>query len=240
MPDDLHGDFPVTRWSLVLAAQSDQPNGREALERLCSAYWFPLYSYVRRRGFSPQDAEDLTQGFFAQMLEGNRLQLLAEEKGRLRAYLLKSMKNFIARRWVYESAQKRGGGVWTISIDQPDAEQRYQLEPSDPNADPERIFEMRWAMMILERSFEALRAECESTGKADQFAALGGFLTGEAEEGRRQAAEKLGISEGATRVALHRLRKRYRALMEAEVAGTLTEPEDLNSEINHLIAVFQR
>jgi RNA polymerase sigma-70 factor (ECF subfamily) len=209
------------------------------LEHLCSAYWFPLYAYVRRRGFSAPDAEDLTQGFFAQLLQGDRFQLLAEEKGRLRAYLLQSIKNFITRRWEHDTAQKRGGGVWTTSIDQQNAEERYQLEPSDPNADPERIFEMRWAMMVLERSFEALGAECETTGKADVFEALGGFLTADAEDNRRAAAEQLGISEGAARVALHRLRKRYRALLEKEVAGTLTEPEDVKSEIEHLFSLFQ-
>lgn len=236
------GAFPNTRWSLVAGAARDGTVAAEALEILCRDYWYPLYSYIRRQGKSAPDAQDLTQGFFEYLLAGNYLARADQEKGRLRSYLLGALKHFSAYQYRKETAQKRGGGAPRISIDEEAAEERFQYEPrADESENPDRVFERRWAMTVLETVLKKLAAEFRSGGKEAQFAVLSGFLAwNSGEMSYAQAAEKLGMTEGAVKVAVHRMRNRYREILHEGILATVASPDEVDDEINYLLKVLSR
>lgn len=230
--------FETTQWTLVVAAgDSRHPDSRAALEDLCQAYWHPLYAYLRRRGYKKEEAEDLVQGFFAQLLEKNYIKAADPERGRFRSFLLTSLKNYAANEWDRRSAAKRGGTATTLSLDFQDAEGRYVVEPADERT-PEEEFDRGWAIAQLEQVLERMRDEA---GEDDErFAALQGFLTGAGEDVRyKDVAERLGMSEGAVKVAVHRLRQRFGTILRAEVARTLADPADVDDEIRHLFASLE-
>jgi RNA polymerase sigma factor (sigma-70 family) len=228
-------NFPTTLWTVVLHAGRDEPaQAQAALAQLCQAYWYPLYSFVRRRGYSPHDAEDLTQAFFAQVLEKHGLGRVDPEQGRFRTFLLASLKNFLANEWDRSHARKRGGGQTIVSLDQEAGESRYQLEPSH-DLTPERHFERQWAVTLLDQVLAALRDDYHAEGKSDLFEELKTVLTGQAGAYADMAA-RLRRSEGAIKVAVHRLRHRYRELIRARIAETVEEG-DVEDELRHLMAV---
>ncbi len=231
--------FPPTRWSVVLAAQqTPSPAVDDALETLCRAYWQPLYVFVRRQGHSKEDAQDLVQGFFARLLQKQWLDDVAREKGRFRSFLLASLKHFLLNEWDRQRAQKRGGGQAPLPFDTAIAERQYQAEP-DPGAAADRAFERRWALTLIERTLARLREEFAAAGKTREFDALKGFLT--AEQGGLSyaaAAAQLDLNEVAARVAVHRLRRRFREHFRAEIAHTVARPEDVEAEVRHLMAAL--
>lgn len=229
-------NFPTTLWTVVLHAGRDEPaQARAALEQLCQGYWYPLYSFVRRRGYSPHDAQDLAQAFFVHLLEKRGLGRIDPEQGRFRTFLLASLKNFLANDWDRANARKRGGGKSIVSLEQESAESRYQLEPSH-NLTPERHFERQWALTLLDQVLAALRDEYHADGKVDLFEELKAALTGQA-GAYAEIAARLRSSEGAIKVAIHRLRHRYRELMRARIAETVGEG-DVEDEMRHLLAVL--
>lgn len=231
--------FCTTRWSVVLHAQDgNAQDARSALETLCRAYWPPLYAYARRHGHSAHDAEDLTQGFFARLLEKDHLRAVQREKGRFRQFMLMAFKRFLANAWEHQRAAKRGGGGRPEPLDTAAAERLYI---ADTNAvpSPDAAFDRRWALSLLELALTRLREEFESAGHSAEFAALKPFLT--AESGAldyAQAATELGASEGAARVAVHRLRKRFRQLFREEIERTVADSDDVEDELRHLVAAL--
>ncbi len=233
-------NFAVTRWSVVLAAgQSQSPQAREALEKLCTVYWQPIYAFVRRHGHSPADAQDLTQEFFSRLLQKNFFGGADPGKGKFRSFLLSALKHFLAHEWDKARAQKRGGGQAVLSFDVASAETTYRIEPVE-NVTPEKLFERRWALTLLNTVLARLRAEFEAEGKLEQFEALKSSLAGE----RRgvpyaEIAAHLRTSEGAVKVAVHRLRQRYRALLREEIAQTVSTPEEIEAEIRALFSALQ-
>ena len=231
--------FTPTHWSVVLsAADSTAPASLAALEKLCQTYWYPLYAYVRRKGCGPEDAQDLTQGFFARLLEKKFLRQVDRGKGKFRSFLLASLEHFLAKEWRDAKRQKRGGGCPHIALDSLEAEERYRLEPSD-TLSADRIYDRRWALALLEATFARLRAECAASGKTALFEALKGTLC--AEEGPSSQAElaaRLGMSVGAVKVAAYRLRQRYGELLRAEVADTVATEGEVDEEIRHLFAAL--
>lgn len=234
-------EFATTHWSLVVAAQLDaasQTRAQKALEELCRAYWYPLYAFVRYRGYSRDDAQDLTQSFFARIIETGGFASADPERGRFRSYLLGAMKHFLANEWHRVRAQKRGGGVTIIELDALDAEARYALEPARWT-DLDAGFDREWALESTARAMGKLRAESEASGRGELFEALKGSLAG-AEPARSETALRLGMTEGAVKVAVHRLRQRYRELVRAEIAETVTDPSDLDDEMRHLVAALRR
>jgi RNA polymerase sigma-70 factor (ECF subfamily) len=236
----LSGRFVTTHWSMVVAAgRHSSPQAQEALATLCGIYWYPLYVFIRRRGFSAEESQDLTQEFFARLLDKDFLAEVDREKGRFRSFLLAACKHFLSNERDRARAKKRGGGQKLVSIDVADAETRYRLEPSHVLT-PEKLFERRWAMTLLEQVLANLRSESVRIGKADHFDQLKVFLT--AEKGKtsyREAAEELGITEGAAKVAAHRLRKRYRELLHEEIAKTLNEGDSAEDEIRELFTALE-
>jgi RNA polymerase sigma factor (sigma-70 family) len=228
-------EFAATRWSVVLAAgRRSSPDSRRALELLCAAYWYPLYTYVRRRVADVHQARDLTQEFFAVLLERDALEAADRERGRFRSFLLTSFKNFLADEWDKAKAQKRGGGQPAIPLDLESAESRYRLEPAD-ELPPDRFFERQWALTLLAKVLDRLRDEHVAKGKERQFDALKPFLGGESEPGSyERAARALEISEGAAKVAVHRMRGRYRHILRAEIAETVSDPGEVDDEIRSL------
>jgi RNA polymerase sigma-70 factor (ECF subfamily) len=235
-PDDY---FATTHWTVVLAAgRQSTPQAERALEELCRTYWYPLYAYVRRQGHAKEDAEDLTQGFFARFLERNYLEGLTSEKGRFRAFLLASLKHFLANERDRAGRAKRGGLAPPLSLDWQDADLRYQIEAAD-QLSPDKFYDRTWAMMLLERVIARLREESVAEGKARLFEQLKPFLmVGKGAIPYPQAAAELGLSEGAARVAVHRLRKRYRELLRQEVAQTLSDPAQVEEEMRALFSAF--
>jgi RNA polymerase sigma-70 factor (ECF subfamily) len=231
--------FATTHWTVVLAAgRSSAPEADRALEELCRTYWYPLYAFVRRQGHSKEDAEDLTQGFFARFLERNYLEGLRSEKGRFRAFLLAALKHFLANEHDRAGRQKRGGGVAPLSLNWQDADARYQIDPADLLS-PNKLYDRAWATTLLEQVIARLRDECAAEGKGQVFQQLKPFLTmGKNAIPYAQAAASLGLNEGAARVAVHRLRKRYRELLRQEIAQTLSEPADLEEELRALFRAF--
>jgi RNA polymerase sigma-70 factor (ECF subfamily) len=226
------GRFPTTRWSLIVSSrQRPTQDSREALASLCAAYWYPLYAYVRRQGESIEDAQDLTQGFFSRLLDKRYLDDFDRARGRFRTFLLAAFRHYIINESNRVRAQKRGGDLPPLTLDLQDAEQRYHLEPSH-NLTPEKIYERRWALTLLERSMARLRAE---SADQDRFDRLQGFLTGEPADSYRQVAEELRMSEGALKVAVHRLRRRYGQLLREEIAQTVASPKEIKDEMNHLL-----
>ena len=232
--------FATTHWTIVLAAgKRSTPQSDRALEELCRTYWFPLYAYVRRRGHTKEDAEDLTQEFFARFLEKNYLAGLSAERGRFRAFLLASLKHFLANEWDKSRRQKRGGGVTPLSLDWQTADTQFQIaataEPS-----PDKAFDREWAVTLLAKVIEWLQAECEADGKVKQFEQLKVFLTADRDElSYADAARTLGMDEVAVRVAVHRLRKRYRQLLRDEIAQTLADAADVDEEMRALFGAFE-
>ncbi len=219
---------------MLQAGQKSSPHSDQALAELCQTYWYPLYAYVRRQGKTKEDAEDLVQAFFARFLERNYLEGLAVERGKFRAFLPASLKNFLANEWDRSQRQKRGGGVEHLSLNWQDADDRFQLDPPDP-ASPDRTFDREWAMALLERVVGRLREECVTDGKARLFEQAKGFLmVGQEVIPYAHAAAELGIDEGAVRVAVHRLRKRYRELLRDEIAQTLDDPAQVAEELRSL------
>ena len=231
--------FVTTHWSVVLSARKkDSPQSTAALETLCCTYWYPLYAYVRRQGHSPPDAQDLTQEFFARLLQKDYLKAAAREKGRFRTFLIVALKRFLANEWDRVRAQKRGGGQPCLSLDTELAEQRYRVEPIE-GAAADRVFERRWALTLLDRTMARLREEFGATGKAAEFDRLKACLTAERGEiAYAEIAAALAVSEGAARVAVHRLRKRFREVFREEIAHTLSRSEDIEAEVRYLISVL--
>jgi RNA polymerase sigma factor (sigma-70 family) len=223
---------------VLAAGRPSTPQADHALEELCRTYWYPLYAYVRRQGHSKEDAEDLTQSFFARFLERNYLEGLSSEKGRFRAFLLAALKHYLANEWDKSQRQKRGGGVAPLSLDWRDADTRYQIAPAD-QLSPDKLYDRAWATTLLEQVITRLREECVAEGKGKVFEQLKPFLTmGKSDIAYAQAAASLGLNEGAARVAVHRLRKRYRELLREEIAQTLTEPADIEEELRALFQAF--
>lgn len=233
--------FVTTHWSVVVTAgRTDTTSARDALAKLCQSYWYPLYAYVRRRGSSPEDAEDLTQEFFARFLEQNWVERADREKGRFRTFLLSAMNHFLANEWDKARAQKRGGGAKLLPLEFDTAETRYAREPAD-NVTPEQHFEKRWVLTLLDQVLKRLGAEYEQDGKADLFAALNPCLVGDrTSHPYAELGAKLGMGEGAVKSAVHRLRQRYRQLLREEIAQTVTGPGELEEELRHLFAVLAR
>jgi RNA polymerase sigma-70 factor (ECF subfamily) len=233
------GSFPTTHWSNVLSAGGGaEPNAQAALERLCQVYWYPLYGYVRRQGRSVEEAQDLTQEFFARLLRKEYLRNPDPARGRFRTFLLTALKRFLINDWERGRAARRGDGQSVISLDQRETETRFLAEPVDQST-PEKAFEKRWAVTVLEQVLERLREESIAGGKAERFERLKVLLWGEKGSPPYAAvAEELGLSEGALKVVVHRLRKRYRELLRAEVAQTVARPQEVDDELRHLIAVI--
>jgi len=239
-PSSTPGDvFATTQWTVVLAAgRRHTPQSDGALEELCRAYWFPLYAYVRRRGHTKEDAEDLTQTFFARLLEKNFIKNADSAKGKFRAFLLASLKHFLANEWDKSQTRKRGGGSVPLSLDWQTADTKFQVaavnEPS-----PDQAFDREWALALLAKVIEQLQKECEAEDKAKLFEQLKIFLTaGKAELSHAEAAKSLGMDETAVRVAVHRLRKRYRQLLRGEIAQTLADAADVDEEMRALFGAF--
>jgi RNA polymerase sigma-70 factor (ECF subfamily) len=231
--------FATTHWTVVLAAgQRHSPQADHALEELCRTYWFPLYAYVRRRGHAKADAEDLVQAFFARFLAKNYLAGLSEERGRFRAFLLAALKNFLINEWKHASRQKRGGGEATLSLDWETADTKFQVAAQNEPS-PDQAFDREWALALLSRVIERLQAECVAEGKAKVFEQLKVFLAaGKGETAQSEVAKSLGMEEGAVRVAVHRLRKRYRQLLRDEIANTLSDPAMVDEEMRALFGAF--
>jgi RNA polymerase sigma-70 factor (ECF subfamily) len=231
--------FATTHWTVVLAAsRGSTPQADRALEELCRTYWYPLYAYIRRHGHSKEDAEDLTQGFFARFLARNYLEGLSSEKGRFRAFLLAALKHYLANEWDKSQRQKRGGGVAPLSLDWQDADTRYQIDPAD-QLSPDKLYDRAWAVTLLEQVITRLRDESAAEGKGKAFEQLKPFLmAGQSDIPYAEAAARLGLNEGAARVAVHRLRKRYRALLREEISQTLSDPADAEEEMRALFRAF--
>lgn len=230
--------FATTHWSVVIAAgRGDDSRAQAALDRLCRTYWYPLYAFVRRSGQSSHDAEDLVQAFFARCLEKNYLADADRDRGRFRTFLLVALKRFLANEWDRARARKRGGAHAPISLDALAAEQRYALEPADVES-ADRLYERRWALTLLEKVLQ--RLEAENAGKLAQFGALKEALTTPGATRYAELAARLGLSEGAVKVAVHRLRQRYRALLEEEIANTVARPDEIEAERRFLLAVLSR
>jgi RNA polymerase sigma-70 factor (ECF subfamily) len=233
-------NFTPTHWSVVLAAagHNDSTHARDALEKLCRNYWLPIYAFVRRQGHNPHDAQDLTQEFFARLLEKNYLASADRDKGRFRSFLLASVKHFLANEWDKATAQKRGGGRALISIDAAAAETSFGMEPANLLS-ADKIFERRWALALLEQVLRRLRDEYTRDGKEKQFEQLKATLT-EASRSLPYAeiAVRLATSEGAVKVAVHRLRQRYRELLRAEIADTVADASEIDDEIRNLFAAL--
>lgn len=231
--------FATTRWTLVLAAGEDASGqGREALDQLCRAYWFPLYAYIRRRGHDAHAAEDLTQGFFARLLERNDLARLTREGGKFRSFLLTALNHFLANEYERHLALKRGGGQRPLSLDEKDAEARYLREPAHVES-PDRLYERQWAVALMETALERLAEEHAAAGRADAFTALRSFLSREPDPGEYAAlATRLGLASGTLAVQVHRLRERFRQLVRAAVADTVDNPFEVDAEMRLLLAAL--
>lgn len=231
--------FDTTQWSVVVAAGSDQTTlSRNALAQLCETYWFPLYAYVQRRGYPREEAQDLTQEFFTRLIEKNALKKAKRDLGRFRSFLLTSMNNFLADQWDKAKAQKRGGGMSPISLDFVSAEGHPVFEPAH-NITPEKLYERQWALTVLDTVLNRLSEEYTESGKQDLFQGLKPVLTsGKGVVSYQDLAVKLGISEGAIKVAAHRLRKKYRVKLKGVIAQTVANKEDIEDEIQHLFAAL--
>ena len=231
--------FPTTRWTLVVAAgDPHRKEARSALVSLCENYWYPLYAYLRRRGYPADQAQDLTQEFFIRVLEGRYLDRADPEKGRFRSFILTSLKFFVADEEDRQRAHKRGGGM-LVPLEFSSGEERYQREPAHDET-PERIFERRWALSVLDRVVERLRNEFVQHGRPEHFERLKVFLLGQSDAPYAALAREMNTSEGALKVAIHRLRKRYRDLFRQEIADTVADPAEVESELRYLAAVLTK
>jgi RNA polymerase sigma-70 factor (ECF subfamily) len=224
---------------ILAAGDASSPKAQAALEVLCRAYWYPLYAYVRRKGYDADDSQDLTQEFFARLLARNYLTVADRNKGKFRSYLLGSLEHFLARQWTKAHAQKRGGGQAVLSLDETDAENRYLLEPAH-ELTAEKIFDRRWATTLLDRAMAQLREECVAHHKGDLFGRVEIFLSGEkGEASYAEIAAALKMSKEAIKVAVHRLRRRYGELVRAEIAQTVATPEQADEELQYLFTVLR-
>lgn len=232
--------FATTHWSVVLeACEGDPVASRQALEALCQSYWYPIYVYVRRKGHGPEEAQDLTQEFFLQFIAKEHLRLADRNKGRFRTFLLAFLDYFLAREWTRAHRQKRGGHCQFISLDQADPEERYQLEPPAPDHSPEQLFHRQWALALLARTMASLEEECATEGKTQLFRELRPQLSGDRD--RQSAAEvavRLGMNEGAVRVAVHRLRRRFGVLLRQHIQQTVAHPDQVDEELRFLRQVL--
>jgi RNA polymerase sigma-70 factor (ECF subfamily) len=233
--------FATTHWSVVLTASDGaSPQAAEALENLCRTYWYPLYAYARRKGYSAPDAQDLTQEFFARFLEKNSLSRADRQRGRFRSFLLTSFQNFLGHEWDRARTEKRGGGWTFISWDERAAEGRYQLDGT-PDLPPDKIFEQRWAFTLFQQALTRLREEAVASGKVEQFEQLKSFLSAEPDEGAyADVAARLSLSTGAVAVGVHRLRQRFGHLVREEIAHTVASPAELDEEMRYLIDLMRR
>jgi RNA polymerase sigma-70 factor (ECF subfamily) len=233
--------FATTHWSVVLAAgHSSVLGAQDALEKLCRAYWYPLYAFIRRQNHSPHDAQDLTQGFFAALLQSEALRVADPERGKFRSFLLARLKNFLSDERKRAGAQKRGGDRLIVSIDEHNAESRYQFEPVE-SATPDALFEREWALTILDQVTERLRRRYAERGRGKLFAELEPCLGGSGKPvSYAEIGARLEVSEAAVKVATHRLRKEFGAELRAEIAQTVADPAEIDAEIRQLIAVTSR
>jgi RNA polymerase sigma factor (sigma-70 family) len=231
--------FVTTHWSVVLAAQGESEAAQEALEKLCRIYWWPLYGFVRRKGYAPEEAQDLTQGFFAMLLERRDLDAVRREKGRLRSYLLASLKNFIGKEHRRAMTLKRGEGRPLVPLEELLDRERADLEPAD-RLSADRIYERRWALTLLEQVLARLGEEYRVAGSGALFEQLKQLLTAELDRpSQAKIARELSMTENAVTQAFYRLRQRYRLLLRQEIAQTVAVPGDVEDELRHFIAVLQ-
>jgi DNA-directed RNA polymerase specialized sigma24 family protein len=238
--NEQHGGatFATTHWSVVLEAQGESPAAQEALEKLCRTYWRPIFAFLRRQGLPPAEAEDITQGFFAQLLERGSLNAVRKEKGRLRSFLLGGLKLFLADDHRRAMAIKRGSGLRPIPLDELRADERSEMEPTDPMT-ADMIYERRWALTVLERVLSRLKDEYCAAGNAALFDALKQLLPDEpGSPSQAEIAARLGMTENAIRQAFYRFRQRYQSLLREEIAHTVATPGDIEDELRHLIAVL--
>jgi RNA polymerase sigma factor (sigma-70 family) len=233
--------FATTHWSVVLAAgRPGTTDYEDALETLCQTYWFPLYAYLRRHGYNADMAEEYTQAFFAGLLAKRGLRLADPKRGKFRSFLLSALKHFVANEHARATAQKRGGGRKLLSLNLQDAENRYALEPSD-ELSPEKLFERSWALTVLERTMDQLQSEAADADKQKQFNCLKVYLTAEKSSvPYEKMAAELQMTEGTVRVAVHRLRRRYRDLLRDEIAQTVTNESQIDEEIRDLFTALAR
>ena len=231
--------FTTTHWSVVLEAQGESPAAQEALEKLCRTYWRPIFAFLRRQGLRPDEAEDITQGFFAELLERRSLSAVRKEKGRLRSFLLGGLKYFLVNEGRRAMAIKRGKGQQLIPLDELHAENRIEIEPADPMT-AEMIYERRWALTVLERVLSRLKDEYLAADNAALFDSLKELLPDEPGSPSQAAiAARLGMTENAVRQAFYRFRQRYQALLREEIANTVATPGDIEDELRHLITVLE-
>jgi len=229
------GDFDTTRWSVVAAAgDSASPRSRDALTTLCQGYWYPVYAQFRQLGTGPDAAQDLTQGFFAELLEKGALKVADPDRGRFRSFLKASLRHYLSHERRRERAVKRGSGQTLIALDADQAESMYGLEPADEET-PESVFEERWARTLLQQVLDRLRGEMRGDAGRERFRRLEPFLTGQGERGRyKDVAAELDMTESAVKVTLHRMRRRFGELLREEVASTVADPQDIDVEIHYL------
>lgn len=227
-------DFPTTRWTLVVAAgDEDRPDCRDAITSLCTTYWYPLYAFIRRRGYAAPEAQDLVQEFFVRFLARHYFDRATPEKGNFRTFLLTCLKFFLSDEKDRDSAQKRGGGVPALPFEISDGETLYTREPAH-NETPERIYERRWARAVLDRVYGRLRDEFVRHGRLDHFNYLKAYLVGQGDAPYADLAKKLDTTENAVKTGIHRLRKRYRDLLREEVASTVADPASVDAELRFL------
>ena len=230
--------FTTTHWSVVIQAKdSGSAESLAALERLCDSYWYPIYAFIRKQGRSPDEAQDLTQEFFARLIEKEFLTSVDRTKGKFRTFLLAAVQHFLAKEWNRAHRLKRGGNVWHVSLDAAAAEERFNLEPHT-SVDPQKLFERRWALTVLEQAMNRLRDECDAAGKGALFKELKGVLTGESDAKYAEIAGRLQMTEGAIKVNVHRLRQRYAELLRLELSETVSHPDEVEDELRHLMAAL--
>jgi RNA polymerase sigma factor (sigma-70 family) len=232
--------FATTHWSVVVeAGQSGSPKAFQAMAQLCQTYWYPLYAYVRRKGYQAPDAQDLTQEFFARLLARNYVTGADRSRGKFRSYLLGTLEHFLAKEWRRAHAEKRGGGRAAFSLDEMDAENRYLLEPAH-ELTPAKIFDRRWATILLDKAMAHLAKECQAGQKGELFEAVKPLLSGDsAGVSYAEMARSLNMTEGALKVAVHRLRQRYGELVRAEIAQTVADPKEVDQELHYLLGVLR-
>jgi RNA polymerase sigma-70 factor (ECF subfamily) len=231
--------FTTTHWSVVLEAQGESPAAQEALEKLCRTYWRPVFAFLRRQGLRPDEAEDITQGFFAELLERRSLSAVRREKGRLRSFLLGGLKYFLANEERRAMAIKRGKGQRLVPLEELRAEEGVEMEPSDP-VTAEMIYERRWALTVLKRVLSRLKDEYRAAGNSALFDSLKGLLPDEpGAPSQAEIAARLGMTENAVRQAFYRFRQRYQAILREEIANTVATPGDIEDELRHLITVLE-